>query len=96
MTIAIVRGDRTPPDDELVGRDLLVSAPVSESHRGLAVPVAALTSRSDGGAVVRKATGRFDAVDVRVTIGATGNGYASVVPDIAGTLAVDDRVVVGR
>lgn len=96
VTIAIVRGDRTPPDDELVGRDLLVSAPVSESHRGLAVPVAALTSRSDGGAVVRKATGRFDAVDVRVTIGATGNGYASVVPDIAGTLAVDDRVVVGR
>jgi multidrug efflux pump subunit AcrA (membrane-fusion protein) len=96
VTIAIPRGDSAPPDGQLIDRDVLVSAPVSASERGLAVPVAALTSRPDGTTVVRKDVGAADAVVVPVQVGARGGGFVRVDSRAVGALAAGDRVVVGR
>ena len=96
VTITIPRGGSAPPDSQLIDRDVLVSAPVSESQRGLAVPVAAVSSRPDGTTIVRKDVGTADAVPIPVEVGARGGGFVRVEPREAGTLGEGDRVVVGQ
>ena len=96
VTVTVTLGAGAPAAADLVDRDVLATAPVSTSAEGLAVPLAAVVSRSDGTVVVRKATGDRQAVDVVVTTGATGDGVMQVTPRDAGALAAGDRVVVGR
>lgn len=96
VTVAVTLAPGDPSAADLVDRDVLVTAPVSTSAEGLAVPLAAVVSRSDGTVVVRKASGDRDAQDVVVTTGATGDGVIQVVPRDPGALARGDRVVVGR
>ncbi len=96
VTISIDRSSGAAVDDRLVDRDVQVSAPVSESAHGLAVPLAAVSSRPDGTVVVRKEVGDGDSVEVEVTVGARGDGVVRIDPTDATALAEGDRVVVGR
>ena len=73
-----------------------VTIPVkSTSGKVLAVPVAALSSGSDGGSRVEVLrNGKVDLVPV--TVGLSADGFVQVTPSGDATLAVGDQVVVGR
>jgi multidrug efflux pump subunit AcrA (membrane-fusion protein) len=93
------------PDDlkaatELVGASVAVVIPISTTGGAvLAVPVAALTTKTDGSTSVqvapKDATNVSEAKVVNVKVGLSAGGYAQVTAIGGGSLAKGDRVVVG-
>ncbi|MDX2973185.1 peptidoglycan-binding protein [Kribbella solani] len=82
--------------EQLRDANVRVSIPVkSTTGKVLAVPIAAVSSGSDGGARVEVLrNGKIELVPVKV--GLSADGYAQVTPTGDATLTEGDQVVVGR
>ncbi len=89
----------TPIEDlpeEAYNQSLRITIPISSTGgEVLAVPLAAVSAASDGGARVEVEQSDGSTVLVEVSTGLAADGYVAVTP-IGGTLEAGDRVVVGR
>ena len=73
--------------------EITFSTPL-QSTMHLMVPISAISSRADGTTFVTRVTSSISE-EVTVTILASANGMAAIVPKVTGSLADGDRVLIG-